>query len=42
LNKYNIRVNYERIEKVGHVLAKIGLNGFINLDKREPEYIVLE
>jgi len=42
MNKYNIRANYERIEKVGHVLAKIGFNGFVNLDKREPEYIVLE
>jgi len=42
MNKYNIRANYERIEKVGHVLAEIGFNGFVNLDKREPEYIVLE
>ena len=28
--------------KVSHVLAKIGFNGFVNLDKREPEYTVLE
>lgn len=38
----NLKANYERVDRVGHALAKLGISGVLALEEGDPQFIAIK